>query len=89
MSYEFARSQAQDKMAEHLRQIAQALQTMTDILADEVDHQRQAIDPDSLGAVALWREAVARDGILLGFSEWMAWRNETADPPLPVEEGQS
>lgn len=57
-------------LANSMIQIAKDLESMV---------SRPAVDPDSLGAVALWKEDVAAGNTILGFSEWVAWHQKEGD----------
>lgn len=59
-------------LANSMIDIAKALES----LAVE---NKPKIDPDSLGAVALWKEDVAAGNTILGFSEWVAWHQKEGD----------
>lgn len=64
-------------MERHLGRIANLLEGF-----EMRERQRNAdVDPDSLGALALWREEVSHGGCLLGFADWRAWHE--ADKPKP------
>ena len=44
------------------------------------------IDPNSLGAMALWREQVAAGDCLIGFADWLAWHQaDNATTPEDIE----
>ena len=60
-------------LARSAEKIARVLEVMAE------DNKPPEVDPDSLGAMALWREEVAGGSTILGFSEWVAWHKRAAD----------
>ena len=60
---------------EVMHSIAHSLRTIAGCLeAQEMRaRERPQIDPNSLGAMALWREEVASHNCTIGFSDWLAW----------------
>ena len=69
-------------MYNHIELIARNLNRIANVLEAQEKRAREkpVIDPDSLGAVALWKEEVADGTCTIGFTDWMAWH--TADNPL-------
>jgi hypothetical protein len=60
--------------------IARDLNRIANIMEGKEMRARQRLadlEPDSIGAAALWREEVSRGDTLLGFADWLAWH--TAD----------
>lgn len=64
------------QMYNDIRQIALNTNRIASCMeaAEERAQETGTVDPDSLGAMALWREMVASGDCLLGFSDWMAWQ---------------
>lgn len=63
------------------------LNRIANCLEEIVLRQRQQdadVDPQSLGALALWRQEVFAGRTLLGFPDWLAWHEagkaEAGDP---------
>lgn len=57
--------------------------------AQEKKVQAVVVDPNNLGAVALWRAEVSNGITLLGFTDWLAWHESDAHEyttPADVEE---
>lgn len=57
-----------------LARSAEKIARMLEVMAEE--KKPPTVDPDSLGAMALWREEVASGNTVLGFSEWVAWHKK-------------
>jgi len=57
-------------IARSLNSIGQDLKKLVE------DKPSPPVDPESLGALALWREDVAKENTILGFTEWLAWQEE-------------
>jgi hypothetical protein len=67
-----------------LTRIADSLHRLAQMAEGREMRARQRLadlEPDSIGAAALWREEVARGDTLLGFADWLAWH--TADKAKP------
>ena len=60
-------AQALRELVKEARRIANVLETQ------EMRAREKHVDPDSLGAMALWREEVARGNCRIGFADWLAW----------------
>jgi hypothetical protein len=58
-----------------MNSIAISLRTIANCQEEMVKRARAKpkVDPDSLGAKALWMQEVAAGDQLLGFTEWVAW----------------
>ena len=58
-----------------MNSIASSLRTLANFAeAQEMrEREKPKVDPDSLGAKALWMQEVAAGDQLLGFTDWMAW----------------
>jgi hypothetical protein len=63
------------QMYNDIRQIAQNTNRIANCLEAQETRARERpqIDPNSLGAMALWREEVASHNCTIGFSDWLAW----------------
>jgi hypothetical protein len=64
-----------------IQQIPQQLKR----IADALEKQKPQVDPNSLGAYAIWKDEVARSGCLVGFADWQAWH----DQPTPEQVGEA
>ena len=69
--YEIGKVRSIEVAAQALRGCEKQLERIADYLQESQHLQR--IDPDSLGAIALWREEVAHRGCTIGFTDWQAW----------------
>jgi len=68
------------RVLELIPQIARDLGRMADSMeAAEERATALGINPESLGALALWRQEVFTQQTLLGFTDWLAWHQEVKE----------
>lgn len=71
-----------------MHSIAQSLRTIAGAMEAQELRRREKLtfDPKSLGALALWREEVARGDCRIGFADWLAWHeSENYTTPEDME----
>lgn len=70
----------ENQAMEAIRRIPYELNRIANVLEAQEKRAREIqVDPNSLGAKALWMQEVAAGDCLIGFADWVAWHATTPE----------